>query len=82
MLTRGSLFVCTIVFIGLLTSCASGQSVEVAKDYYQHGLNDKAKEILITLLHGTGHRSGEQGESAVSPRSDFLRRGSYQCGTC
>jgi tetratricopeptide (TPR) repeat protein len=37
----------------LLTSVAFGQSVEIAKDYYQHGLNDKAKDMLITALHSS-----------------------------
>jgi len=30
---------------------ASGQSVEVARDYYDHGLNEKAKDQLITAVH-------------------------------
>jgi tetratricopeptide (TPR) repeat protein len=42
-----------LILAALATSCASGQSIEVAKDYYQHGLNDRAKDVLITLLHST-----------------------------
>ncbi len=38
-------------FFGVLPF-ASAQSVELAKDYYQHSLNEKAKDILITVLHG------------------------------
>jgi tetratricopeptide (TPR) repeat protein len=53
MLRRASLYVCVTVYVGLLTSCASSaQSVDLAKDYYQHGLNEKAKETLIVALHG------------------------------
>lgn len=37
--------------VALFTPIAFGQSVELANDYYQHGLNDKAKDILITTLH-------------------------------
>ena len=40
------------VFI-LLAPVVVGQSVELAKDYYQHGLNDKAKENLITTIHSS-----------------------------
>src|SRR5208337_3569900 len=47
------LFLCATIYFGLLTYSASGQSVDLARDYYQHGLDDKAKEVLITLLHGT-----------------------------
>jgi tetratricopeptide (TPR) repeat protein len=47
------LFLCATIYFGLLTYSASGQSVELARDYYQHGLDDRAKEVLITLLHGT-----------------------------
>jgi len=43
--------VCTIVCIGLFASCGSDGSVELAKDYYQHGLNERAKETLIAVLH-------------------------------
>ncbi|HLM80331.1 MAG TPA: hypothetical protein VK302_06830 [Terriglobales bacterium] len=53
MLRRASLYVCVTVYVGFLTSCASSaQSVDLAKDYYQHGLNEKAKETLIVVLHG------------------------------
>lgn len=54
MLKKVSLFLCTIFWIGQLASCAAAQSVEVAKDYYQHNLNDRAKDILITVVHGSG----------------------------
>lgn len=37
--------------VAVSTPLAFGQSVELANDYYQHGLNDKAKDILITTLH-------------------------------
>src|SRR5215470_289613 len=40
-----------VFFFGVLPF-ASAQSVELAKDYYQHSLNDKAKDVLITVLHG------------------------------
>lgn len=30
---------------------ALSQSIEMANDFYQHGLNDKAKDILITSYH-------------------------------
>lgn len=51
---RKQLLAGAITCIALLSSCGSSQSVELAKDYYQHGLNDKAKEVLITVLHGAG----------------------------
>lgn len=51
MLRRALLYVSAIVYIVFLTSCASSQSVDLAKDYYQHGLNEKAKETLIVVLH-------------------------------
>jgi tetratricopeptide (TPR) repeat protein len=54
MMRRIVLFAGTLTYIGLLSSCVSGQSVDLARDYYQHGLNDKAKECLVVLLHGTG----------------------------
>jgi tetratricopeptide (TPR) repeat protein len=53
MVKRVSLFLCTIFCIGQFASCAAAQSVEVAKDYYQHSLNDRAKDILITVVHGS-----------------------------
>jgi len=54
MVRTTSLSVCLTIYIGLLTSCtSSAQSVDLAKDYYQHGLNEKAKETLIVILHGT-----------------------------
>ena len=51
---NGLSLLCIMALAGSLMSCASAQSIEIAKDYYQHGLNDKAKEILITLSHVTG----------------------------
>jgi tetratricopeptide (TPR) repeat protein len=46
-------FLCVVFYVGQLASCAAGQSVELAKDYYQHSLNDRAKDILITVVHGS-----------------------------
>jgi tetratricopeptide (TPR) repeat protein len=43
-----------IVLASVGNSFAFGQSVEVAKDYSQHGLNEKAKDILISALHNSG----------------------------
>lgn len=37
----------------ILSGCAHPQSLETANDYYQHGLNDKAKDILITAIHSS-----------------------------
>jgi len=36
----------------------NAQSVEIAKDYYQHGLNDRAKDVLISLLHNQATAPG------------------------
>ena len=51
-MVKTRLLLCTAIYFGLLTCFASGQTVELARDFYQHGLHDKAKEVLITLLHG------------------------------
>lgn len=42
---------------------ASAQSVELAKDYYQHSLNDKAKDILITVLHNSATSPANKAKS-------------------
>ena len=52
MFKKVPLFLCVVFYVGQLASCAAGQSVELAKDYYQHSLNDRAKDILITVVHG------------------------------
>jgi len=38
----------------MMVSQLHGQTVEIAKDYYQHGLNEKAKDMLLTLVHSAG----------------------------
>ena len=53
MFKKVPLFLCVVFYVGQLASCAAGQSVELAKDYYQHSLNDRAKDILITVVHGS-----------------------------
>jgi len=40
-----------LLAVTVFTPFTSGQSVELANDYYQHGLNDKAKDLLITTIH-------------------------------
>ena len=40
-----------VVCLGLSTPLVFGQTIELAKDYYEHNLDDKAKDILITMLH-------------------------------
>jgi tetratricopeptide (TPR) repeat protein len=50
-MSKSMLCASAVVFISLLTPSASAQSVDLAKSYYQHNLNDKAKDILITLFH-------------------------------
>lgn len=52
MLKKASLFA-IVVYVTFLTSCASGQSFDLATDYYRHGLNDKAKEVLIAITHAS-----------------------------
>ncbi len=42
---------CVLLWFGLSIPLLNAQSVELAKDYYQHGLNDRAKDILISMLH-------------------------------
>lgn len=42
---------CALICFGFLSPFAVAQSVEIARDYYQHNLNDKAKDVLIVLLH-------------------------------
>jgi tetratricopeptide (TPR) repeat protein len=42
---------------------AFGQSVELANDYYQHGLNDKAKDILISTLHSASSLPANKAKS-------------------
>ena len=42
---------CILLCFGLSMLPLNAQSVELARDYYQHGLNDRAKDILIGMLH-------------------------------
>jgi len=49
--------------IALLTPSVRGQSVEMANDYYQHGLNDKAKDILITNVYSSSTASATKAKA-------------------
>jgi tetratricopeptide (TPR) repeat protein len=40
-----------VLALSIFVSSAFGQSVEVANDYYEHGLHDKAKDMLLTAIH-------------------------------
>jgi tetratricopeptide (TPR) repeat protein len=55
--------VCLGVWLWLMPVKMFGQSVELAKDYYAHNLNDKAKDILITLIHSQTSTSKAKSEA-------------------
>jgi len=46
------LHVLSVAVVLMSVRVIRAQSVDLANDYYQHGLNDKAKDILIGLIHG------------------------------
>jgi hypothetical protein len=52
MVSRTSSLVSLLAFV-LSTVSLYGQSVAVANDYYEHGLHDKAKDILLTTVHSS-----------------------------
>ncbi len=51
MIKKLPLLACVLLGLGLSIPLLKAQSVELAKDYYQHGLNDRAKDILVSVLH-------------------------------
>jgi tetratricopeptide (TPR) repeat protein len=51
MIKKLSALACVLLYFGASMPLLNAQSLEAAKDYYQHGLNDRAKDILISLLH-------------------------------
>jgi tetratricopeptide (TPR) repeat protein len=63
MLKKHATLFCALLWLIIQPLSASAQSIELAKDYYQHSLNDKAKDILITLLHSPATTSVNKAKS-------------------
>ena len=57
-----------LLAVTVFTPFTSGQSVELANDYYQHGLNDKAKDLLITTIHSPSSLPAAKAKSLLLTR--------------